>query len=218
MIVSDIITRVRRVFGDEAAVQVTDDDIIRWINDAQIEIVKHNDAALQKTDFIDLVASQSTYVLPADLLILRSLRFKFSDMLSFSALHYKNMQEFDDQVDGWDGTGYNSGTPIYFTMFEGKAILFPTPDQSLVDGLKVLYNFKPVEVDDSLDTLSLPLLYHNTIFKYCMWQASLLDEDHEPAMMYKGDFQQDMGMLMNSETKDPVATYPTITTVGYDAD
>jgi len=216
MIVQDVITRVRRVFGDAAAVQVTDDDVIRWINDAQVEIVKRNDAALQKTDLIDLVVNQATYVMPTDLLILRSLRFKYSSSLSFSALRYKNMQEFDDSVDGWDGTLYSAAPPQWFTMYEGKVILFPVPDQSMVDGLKVLYNQKPTDVVGLGDTLALPIIYHNSIMQYCMWQASLLDEDHEPALMYKTNFVEDMSILSSKETSDPVATYPVITVLEYD--
>jgi hypothetical protein len=209
--------RVRRVFGDEAAVQIDDDDIIRWINDAQIEIVTNNDSALQKTDFVNLVAAQGTYILPTDLLVLRSLRYKFSDMLSFSALRYKNMQEFDNAIDGWDGAAYTNSSPIYFTMYEGKAILFPVPDRSATAGLKVLYNQKPADVAVVGDSLALPSLYHNTIFRYCMWQASLLDEDLEPAMMYQNTFQQGLVALANNETKDPVETYPTITVMEFDA-
>lgn len=216
MIVQDVITRVRRIFGDEAAVQVTDADVIRWINDGQIEIVKHNDAALQKTDYVNLVLGQAQYTLPADLLILRSLRFKYTSMLSYSALGYKNMQEFDNSIDGWDGTAYSNGTPVFFTMYEGKVILFPVPDQVSVNGLKVLYNQKPADVVGLGDAIPLPLIYHNTLVKYCMWQASLLDEDHEPGLMYKNDFTDDMSLLMGKETSDPVATYPTITVLEYD--
>lgn len=211
MIVSDIILRVRRVFGDEAAVQVTDADVIRWINDGQIEVIKHNDGALQKTAFINLVAGTSQYSMPADFLILRSLRYKFSDMLSFSALKYKNMQEFDDSIDGWDGAAFNQSSPLFYTMYESQIVLFPVPDQSMTNGLKILYNQKPIDVVGLSDALSLPLMYHNTIFKYCMWQASLLDEDHEPAMMYRSDFQSDMDMLVSKETIDPVEKYHSIT-------
>lgn len=211
MNVQDIITRVRRTFGDEAAVQVTDADVIRWINDGQIEVVKHNEGALQKTDFIDLVSGQAQYTLPTDLLLLRSLRYKFADMLSFSALRYKNMQAFDETLDGWDGSAYSAGSPQFFTMYEGKAVLFPVPEYSVVDGLKVLYNQKPTDVVGLSDALALPLIYHNTIQKYCMWQASLLDEDHEPALMYRGDFNEDLMLVKTRETTDPVATYHTIT-------
>lgn len=216
MITSDIIIRVRRVFGDEAAVQVTDDDILRWINDAQIEVIKNNEDALPATGLIDLVANQSTYALPTDLLILRSLRFKVPGMLSFSNLRYKNMQEFDDSIDGWDGTAFGSASPVYFTKYDGNVILFPTPDTAMVGGLKVLYNQKPTDVTLTSSPLALPILYHNTIFKYCMWQASLQDEDHEPALMYQNNFKTDLNTLSNTETSDPVATYPTITTLEFD--
>lgn len=216
MIVSDIITRVRRTFGDEAAVQVQDADVIRWINDGQVEIVKRNDSALQKTAFINLVANQASYTMPADLLLLRSLRYKLGSMLSFSALQYKNMQEFDDSIDGWDGTGYSSSSPIFFTMYEGLVILFPTPDSSFTSGLKVLYNQKPTDVVGTSDAISLPLIYHNTLVKFCMWQASLLDEDREPAVLYKGDFDNDIVSLSTRETREAVSTYPTITVLEYD--
>jgi hypothetical protein len=216
MITQDVITRVRRIFGDEAAVQVTDADVIRWINDGQIEIIKQNDAALQKTNYVDLVLGQAQYSLPADLMILRSLRYKLPDMTSYCNLRYKSMQQFDESIDGWDGTSYTQSHPVFFTMYEDKAILFPVPDGSMVQGLKVLYNQKPTDVANLADALSLPLIYHNTILKYCMWQASLLDEDHEPALMYKTDFHDDMNMLVNNETRDPIATYSTITVLAGD--
>lgn len=216
MIVQDVITRVRRVFGDEAAVQVTDDDIKRWINDGQIQIVKHNDAALQATDFINIVANQSTYALSSNVMILRSLRYKLPGMLSFSALKYKNMQEFDDSVDGWDGSAYTTGSPQFFTKYENNVVLFPTPNQSMTAGLKMLYNQTPPDVSDLSDPLSLPLIYHNTIVNYCLWQASLLDEDHEPALMFKAGFQEDMNLLMTRETTEATATYPTITVLSED--
>jgi hypothetical protein len=216
MIVEDVIIRVRRIFGDEAAVQVSNDDIIRWINDGQVEIVKHNDAALQTTGFMDIVANQSTYALPVDLLILRSLRYKNADMMSYSHLHFTNMQQFDETVDGWDGSVYSSTSPVCFTRYENNVILFPTPDQSTVNGLKLLYNKRPTDVTIPTDTLGLPLIYHNPIMKYCMWQASLLDEDHEPALMYQNNFQNDMGLLMSKETTDPVDKYHTITVLESD--
>lgn len=217
MIVSDIITRVRRTFGDEAAVQVQDADIIRWINDAQVEIVKRNESALQETTTQDLVANQSTYTMPADLLLLRTLRYKYTGMLSFSRIKYANMQQFDEIIDGWDGTAFGTGAPIYYTMDKGSVILFPTPDQSATGGLKVLYNKKPTDVVTTGDSLSLPLIYHNVVVSYCMWQASLLDEDHDPAIMYQSTFMDDVRQLQNRENKEDVNTYPVITVLEFDS-
>lgn len=211
MIVSDVIIRVRRIFGDEAAVQVTDDDVMRWINDGQVEIIKKNDGALQKTSLLNIVANQAQYTMPADLMILRSLRQKATSDLSFNTLKYMSIQQFDEAIDGWDGTALSTGTPQFFNVYEGKATLFPIPDASVTGGLKVLYNQQPTTVTLTSDSLSLPLIYHNSIVKYCMWMASLLDEDHEPALMYRDDFQTDISMLQTRETQEATSTYSTIT-------
>lgn len=217
MIVQDVVTRVRRVFGDEAAVQVTDEDIFRWINDGQVEIVKNNAEALQTTSTMNLVANQATYALPSDLLLLRSLRYKFSDMLSYSALIYKSMQQFDETIDGWDGTAQSAGHPNYFTQYNNSVVLFPTPDRASTAGLKLLYNKTPTDVSALSDAISLPLIYHNTIFKYCLWQASMLDEDYDPAVMHQSNFQNDITLLQKRETTEATATYPVITVLADDA-
>lgn len=216
MNVQDIVTRVRRTFGDEAAVQVTDDDIFRWITDGQIEIVKQNEGALQVTDFINLVANQSTYVLPADLFILRTVRYKYNSMLSFVTIKYKNMQDFDASIEGWDGSAFAAASPVFFTKYGTDIVLFPTPDQSATDGLKILYNKQPASVAALADPLTLPLVYHTTLVKYCMWQASMLDEDHEPGVMHQGNFQQDIEILATREASDPTDYYPTITVLADD--
>lgn len=160
---------------------------------------------------MNLVANQSTYTMPADLLMIRSLRYKYSDMLSYKAIIYKSMQQFDEAIDGWDGTLIGSGSPIMFTRDVGQVILFPTPDRASTNGLKILYNQKPTDVANLVDSLSLPLIYHPTVFKYCMWQASLLDEDHEPAVMYQANFNDDVGELQGRENRDALNTYPVIT-------
>ena len=45
--IQDVANRVKRTFGDESGVQVTDDDIIRWVNDAQLEISRQNEDLLE---------------------------------------------------------------------------------------------------------------------------------------------------------------------------
>ena len=40
--VQDVLLSVKRQFGDESGVQVTDSDIVRWVDDAQREISMNN--------------------------------------------------------------------------------------------------------------------------------------------------------------------------------
>jgi hypothetical protein len=217
MIVSDVITRVRRIFGDEAAVQLQDADIIRWINDGQLELVRENDSVLQATDTIDIVANQQEYTMPANLLILRAVRWKYSSFLSFSYLKYLSLQQFDETVDGWDGTAYGTSHPAVYTKYENKIALFPIPNESATDGLKIIYNKRPTDVVLNSDSISVPELYHPTIVKFCIWQASLLDEDYEPAVMHQTNYTKDVDSLANRETLEPTDRYPVITVLAEDA-
>lgn len=211
MITSDVFIRVKRSFGDESAVQVTEADITRWINDAQREIVMHNEAVLEKTTLIDTVLDQDQYAFPTDLLILRSLRYKDDDMQSYARLDFHNLQEFDSYINGWDGTFYGSNRPMIYTTYEREIFLFPRPNRTTTDGLKILYSKTPVDVSDGLDPLDVPLEYHNAIVKYCLTKAYELDEDLESSSAQFAQFQSDVGTLHAREKYGAREYYPTIT-------
>jgi hypothetical protein len=59
--VTDIAVRVKRTFGDEAGVQIVDDDIIRWINEAQEEITNDNQGLLEATGVANIIQGQQDY-------------------------------------------------------------------------------------------------------------------------------------------------------------
>ncbi len=59
---TDVATDIKRIFGDEAGVQITDSDIIRWIDVGQLEILK-NTQILKATSTSDLIAGQVVYSL-----------------------------------------------------------------------------------------------------------------------------------------------------------
>lgn len=132
-------------------------------------------------------------------------------MSSFLSLRYTNLQEFDTALNGWDGTSYPSSPPVAFTRYADTISLFPTPDESATGGLKFLYNQIPADITALIDPLSLPLIYHTTISKYCLWQAALLDEDYDPAQLHKATFEEEMNNLLGLENTEQSATYPIIT-------
>ena len=140
MIVSDIITRIQRKFGDESAVQVTNADIIRWINDGQRRIVLKNDVLLEKTATTNSVAGQQEYDLPTDLLILKFIQYKDSGSTSYLKLRGLTTVEFNEYIDGWSDGGSVKGVPQVYTIFSGKIIAYPTPTNSVTAGFKIYYN------------------------------------------------------------------------------
>ena len=60
--VGDVYSQVKRVFGDESGVQLTNDDIARWINEAQVDISKQNQI-LQTTATLPVTGGTATYSL-----------------------------------------------------------------------------------------------------------------------------------------------------------
>lgn len=218
MIVSDIMTRIRRKFGDESAVQVTDADIIRWINDGQRKIVLRNDTLLEKTATTDSVAGTQEYSLPTDLLVLKFIQYKDSGATAYLKLRGLTPVEFNEYIDGWSDSGSIKGVPQVFTIFSGKIIAYPTPVTSVTAGFKIYYNRQPVDVTTGSDTPDLPLLYHDVLVNYCMQQAYELDEDPQSASGELAKVAEDIDLLRGREDWKVQETYPTISVCIEDLD
>jgi len=218
MLASDIITRVQRQFGDEAAVQVTEADIIRWINDGQREIIKHNETLLEKASTTSTVANQQAYNLPTDLMIFQGMFFKDSGMNSFQKLKGYNFKQFNELVDQWDGTDYPAGVPTIFTLYAGQFLLFPIPSLSLSNAIKIYYNRKPTDVVTGASSIDLPDQYFEVLVKHCLSQAYEMDEDWEAAGAKMTEVASDLKLLRGREDWKDQEFYPVITVRQEDLD
>lgn len=216
MIVSDIYSRVKRQFGDESGVQVTDADILRWINSGQREIVMQNEGLLEKTALTNTVENQQEYDLPVDLLVLKFISLKYTGQNSFFKLKGYSATKFNEYVDGWSGTDFGTGTPVAYTLFSGKIILFPIPDTTISNAIKIYYNRKPVDVTGSLDTPDLPEIYHESLVKYCLQQAYEMDEDWDASQLKGSAVDADISLLRGREEWKEQERYPVITVLAED--
>lgn len=209
----EIASRVKRVFGDEAGIQIKDSDIISWINDAQEDIANDNQGLLEATGTADIVAGQSDYDCPADMTMMRSLQY--------DGIHLQLMSfnEFNEYVDGFrksDPPLYGNGIPDSFMIWNNKITLFPTPAASLAAGLVIYYIRHPTQIASYADSLTVPAQYHSAIVDFCLQKAYELDEDMQKANVKKGEFDQRI-MKMNGRNEETEEYYPTITTLPDDA-
>lgn len=214
MNVQDVINRVTRKFGDEAGVQITDADIVRWINDAQFQIAISNEGLLETTVTTDVFQGQAEYDAPADMSVLRSLAFK-----GFR-VKYMSFAEFNEYIDGFDappGIGpYGPGIPEIFMVWNNKITLFPKPDRDIVGGLKVYYVKQPTQVTLPADVLTVPVQYHLAVVDYVLQQAYELDEDLEKSNYSKAKFDETMRTLNDRNKWTSQEYYPRITTLPED--
>lgn len=215
MIVSDIVTRVKRQFGDESGVQVTDADIFRWINDGQRQIVMQNEGLLEAVGLSSTTINVQEYSMPVDLLIFRSLFFKNTGETAYHKLLGYSKIEFDTYVDGFDDTAY-TGIPQAFTIFAGKFHLFPIPSATITNSLKIYYNRKPTDIVDGTSTPDIPLLYHESLVRYCLQQAYELDEDWDAATAKATELNADITLLRGRDEWRQQDKYPVITVMPED--
>lgn len=202
--VAEIATRVKRQFGDEAGAQITDADIIRWVNDAMKDIAFNNDL-LQVKATSDVMAGQSEYRIPLDVLTLRTCKYKGRILKAMT------IQEADEYIDGHDSAPEPTGTPERYWIWANTINLYPAPTTTEPGVLMLYYTRQPVAVATTASIPEVPPNYHNRIVEYCLAQAYELDADWASYQGKMQMFQQGIDRLKDRETWQNTDVYPSIT-------
>lgn len=210
MLVLDIKRRVKRQFGDQSGAQLTDPDIIDWINDAQREIYVRNNLG-QKIGTLATINGTRTYASPADLM--RLLSVKFNGM----TLENMSQQDIDEYLPQDDGASTVLGTPERYYTHAGLIYLYPTPN--LVKNLTIRYNRYPVDVTVDGDIADVDAMYVNRILDYCHAMGRQLDGDQQGYVMFMQRFEGKLTGTKDDEFElQAQSVYPSISCVGRDSD
>lgn len=204
MKLSEIITRVQRQFGDDVQAQITKEDIVRWVNDACLEIATTNATNQGFLGTTPVVSGKSEYTLPPDLILLRSIRV---NGMRLEHITYEQLLELDPRADE------TTGTPTHYWVYGGKVNLYPIPNDSL-GNVHVMYVKSPdlLTVDMLEREPDVPKHYHTRIVEYCIAQAAELDDNIAQYQMKMGQFQSSLQNLrQNDEQPEQEAAYSSIT-------
>ena len=210
MTVGDVVTRVQRQFGDESGVQVTNADIIRWINDCARETVSQHENLFQNFATTVAVVNQMDYALASNLITIQSISYKDVGQNSFYPLRWVAPKEMSEYFAGWDGTDYPSDVPLVFTRStaSGFFTVFPAPQSA--GTFKVVGSAYSTNIDDVNDVLPLPEYYHQMVLEYCLMKAYEMDEDWEAADKKAAYVQSTLDFHNNHEAWFGRETYPSI--------
>jgi hypothetical protein len=203
--VGDVITRVKTQFGDTSGAQITDEAIIRWINDGQQEIVNNN-AILKETKIGNIVANQAEYSFPAD-------KVQYIEALYVEGRPVKNLspQGARDFILATDPTlNARADYPQLWYERGGIITLYPVPQKDFPNGLKMEYVEMPASVTSYNDLLSVPDRYLNELVNYCMVQALEYDENFAAAQYKLGQFKDGLDRLHYKENISQSDLYPVI--------
>lgn len=202
---ADVILEVKRIFGDESGVQITDADIIRWINKAQFAIAMRNPEIGQAVALANVVANQADYPILANI----------PTLLTIQSIHFNNrpikhlpFQEAESFLMGADTP--SSDTPQFWYERAGVVTIYPTPISAVTNGLKINYNKRPADITTNSQTLSVSDNYYNAVVDYCLEAAQLLDENTALAGVFGQKFEQGIAQ-MKERTATQSDYYPYIT-------
>lgn len=211
--VQDVLTTVKRQFGDESGVQITDSDIIRWTDDAQREVIMNNPEINSTVVSINTTVGVYQYPILASIPNIEKVHSVHYDGAILRNMSFQAAQEYIIKSDSTD----NRGTPLFWYEWAGTLNLWPVPDSSIVGGLKIFYSASPTEIATVGDVLTVPDSYFNAIITYVMKQAMNMDENFQAAQAYDQQFEIVMQKLAN-RTQSEDNTYPTITLLPGDSD
>lgn len=203
-VVSDVITAVKRQFGDEAGVQLSDSDIIRWINDAQDVIVSKNKVLKSKSTSA-AVSGQASYTFPSD-------NIYQVESLHFNGYRVPNMTfpEAEEHIFASDPLNVALGDPVLWYEWGGTFTFWPTPNST--SSIDIYFTKRPTPVTTTASVLSLPDKYYQDVVRYVMQQAYEMDEDFQNSSAKMQQFEAGLNEKSEEERTAQNMTYETITT------
>jgi hypothetical protein len=131
-------------------------------------------------------------------------------------LEAKSFQEAEEYIVSGDPNTTQTGDPALWYEWGGVINLYPVPDTSATDGLKVYYIKEPDPIVDVNSALSVPDSYYENVLQFVMAKAYELDEDNENSNFKLGQFKQRLDDLAEQESQPSQYTYPRITVLPED--
>lgn len=198
--VNDVFEYVKVQFGDEAGIQLGIQNVIKWINVAQREIVQSNTTINEFVAKTAIVANQAEYPVATDP--------AFKDILNIHTVFYDGAPlqslSFNEAIE-YIITGKenaSAGTPTIWYIKAGVINLWPSPSQAIANGLTIYANKAPTLVSGTGDILSVPDNYYSAVLQNVMAQAYEMDENFQAAGIKAQQFEKSVGQQANQTTNN----------------
>lgn len=203
----DVYERVRTLFGDTSGAQITDQMVVRWINDGQQEIVNNN-PILKDTKYSNIVKGQSEYTFPDDKV--QYIEAIYVDNRPVRAMTPQAFREFI-LADDPRRTAVSDIPDVWYER-NGLITFYPTPQKDYENGLKLEYVKQPNNVTfiSTSQNLSVPDRYINELVNYVMTQALELDENYTAADYKRNQFREGLDRQNLRENIVQIASYPQV--------
>lgn len=202
--VGNVYDQVKRVFGDESGVQLTNDDIARWINEAQSDIAEQNQV-LQSVATMSTVANQATYSLASVTPRIDSIA---SILLDGRRVGNIPISQAEESISQADPEGYEIGAPQFWYEWAGEITFWPKPGQ--VYTMLIRYTAEPANVTTTTtDLLSVPDECFSDVCNYVLMRAYEMDENAEMMAVKQAEYSTSVAERGETERQAATMTYET---------
>lgn len=205
--VGDVYDQVKRVFGDESGVQLTNDDIARWINEAQVDIAKQNQI-LPQTATVNVTGGTATYSLSAVTPKIDSIA---SILLDGRRIGNIPVSQAEESISLADPEGTETGAPQFWYEWAGQITFWPKPNKNYT--MLIRYTAQPTDVTSSTtDILSVPDECFSDICNYVLMRAYEMDENAEMMAVKQAEYSTSVAERGETERQAQTMTYETTIT------
>ena len=205
--VGDVYDQVKRVFGDESGVQLTNDDIARWINEAQVDIAKQNQI-LPQTATVNVTGGTATYSLSAVTPKIDSIA---SILLDGRRIGNIPVSQAEESISLADPEGTETGAPQFWYEWAGQITFWPVPNKNYT--MLIRYTAQPTDVTSSTtDVLSVPDECFSDICNYVLMRAYEMDENAEMMAVKQAEYSTSVAERGETERQAQTMTYETTIT------
>lgn len=195
---------VKRQFGDESGAQINDDDIIRWINEGQLDIASTTKYT-KTTTSTPSVATQEQYSLPGVNII--GIDGVYYNGIPLQQRQKVEVEELILQTQDPANPTIQPSTPTLWYEYDDSIYLYPPPLDS-GKTIKLFASVLPAAISNLTDFLSIPDTYYTILTDFVLARAYELDDDLQSANYKEKSMLSKLGELDDLVSE---RTYPVIT-------
>jgi hypothetical protein len=202
MNVGEIRRRVKNIVGDESGVFIEDPDLLDYINDGQLDIVRRIHV-LQTNATISTIVNTDLYAVPADFILEKRVTYLGTRMK-------KTSLEEIDSIDVDKDLTSNVGTPTWYYFAGNKIGFYPTPSSSVANPIKLTYVRAPTALALDADIPEIPVHMHEDIVRFCVLRAREQEEEASLLSYASQEYQTRLGISEDQAKAPTGSSYPAV--------
>jgi len=205
--VGDVYSQVKRVFGDESGVQLTNTDIVRWVNEAQVDLASQNQI-IPAVATLPVFANVATYDLSG---VTPKIDSVASILLDGRRIGNIPISQAEESISLSDPEGVEVGAPQFWYEWAGEITFWPKPGQNYTMTLR--YTAEPTDVTvNASDVLSVPDECFTDIVNFVLMKAYEMDENAEMMAIKQAEYSTSVAERGETERQAQTMTYETTIT------